>query len=261
MSFFTKLIYICMGKGAYMDFILGNFESFISALILIPTIVYALIKIIYRTKIEIILENKYKNKINGMIEIGILSLFLSTIISFGGYRIGEIPNFISDILPVILLCILLIFCISFVVLSIAFVINGIRKIKNNNRVYNFYRVIFVIQYLSLLCLNAGLMVLEAGNLELNEIILIILWFVVLYVVIFSISRFSFNQVRRRDHYEVTVLKENINVTLGKLILLYSLNKELLIMREKTDKEKDVNELKIFYVYYLKEGFILKYKEV
>ncbi|OZU88231.1 hypothetical protein CIL03_11290 [Virgibacillus indicus] len=245
-----------------MDFDMNYMIPTISLTISIPTALYLVIKIIYRTKIEMVLEDKYKNKINQIIEIVILSMFLATLISIGSYMIEKVPNFISNSLPYILLVILLIFTISFVVQLIALAINEFREIKKKKCLFNFYKVIFIIEYLSILLLNGGLLVLNERNLELNEIILTVITFGVMYMMILIIFRFSFNQVKvkSKDYYEVTLINENINETLKELILLYTLNKKLLIMKEKLDEEKDINDLKVFYVYYFQEGFVLKYKE-
>lgn len=67
-------------------------------------------------------------------------------------------------------------------------------------------------------------------------------------------------VKNKNYYEIKVINKELNETLENLILLYSLNKEMLIMSKKADVNKSIHDLEEFHVYYLNAGFIHRYRK-
>src|SRR5699024_12075 len=239
-----------------MSFSLENGIPTISLNITIAKALYFIVKVIFSTNIEIVLEDRYKNKINEIIEILFISLILAISVSVVA---GTLDFSNRDYAYIILF----IYCASFVVLLLGLLFNQFfRKIKNKDRVLTFYKVNLIIKFLSIPCINAVLFMDNGGNLEFNEKVRGIIVFTLIYMVIFFFSQLCFNQVNKsKNDYEIRIIDENLNETLKELILLYSLNKEIIIMKEKVDKNKKINDLEVFYVYHFNKGFIFKYRKV
>src|SRR5699024_4271469 len=130
-----------------MSFSLENGIPTISLAIPIAAALYLIVKVIFRTNIEIVLEDRYKNKINEIIEI----LFISLILAISVSVVAGTLDFINRDYAYI---ILFIYCASFVVLLLGLLVNQFfRKIKNKDRVLTFYKVTLIIQFLSFPCIK------------------------------------------------------------------------------------------------------------
>lgn len=246
-----------------MDFSLTDLISIIPITILIPAAFYV-IKVMLRTDIEIVLEDRYKNKMNEIIEIFIISLALSVIISLASASLFEkgVPESAEQVLGIIIYSLVAIFYLSFLVQLISYLFNQSRTIKNKKRMLKFYNIYFIVQYLSILGVNALLFISVGNSLELIEVIKVVSVVVFTYMIVIFIFKLCSNQVNKIDNnYEIKIINHDLNETLEKLILLYSLNKELLILKEKADENEHINDLSVFYVYYLNQGYILKYQRV
>lgn len=157
-----------------MSFSLENGIPTISLAIPIAAALYLIVKVIFRTNIEIVLEDRYKNKINEIIEI----LFISLILAISVSVVAGTLDFINRDYAYI---ILFIYCASFVVLLLGLLVNQFfRKIKNKDRVLTFYKVNLIIQFLSIPCINAVLFMDNGGNLEFNEKVRGIIVFTLIY---------------------------------------------------------------------------------
>lgn len=246
-----------------MDFILKNLVPIVSFLLSTPPIVYLFVKVMSRNHIEIVLEDKYKNKLYKLVEIFIISLSLSIIISMSANSLPEerISNFITNVLLIILVFIFLLLIVTLLISTISLSVNKSKKIKNKQRALLLYKVNFVTQFLSIICINAILFIFLSEQGIIEEKIILIAIIALTYMVSILLLNACLNQVvKNRNPYEIKIIDENLNETLKDLILLYSLNKEMLILRNKVDMNESINDLDEFYVYYLNSGFIHQYRK-
>jgi len=251
------------GNGGFhsMSISLNHLISGLSLSISVPAVLY-LIKVMLRTHIEVVLEDRYKNKINELIKIISVSSILAIFISMATESV--VSWAISDvtrIVGIINFMIILFYLLYFVQLG-CFGVNQFRKVKREKYWLMFYKINFLIQYLSMIAINVMVFIGLDETVIFQKKAMIVGIMAFNYLLIISLTKLCFSQVKQiKNNYEIRIIDENLNETLKKLILLYSLNKELLIMREKADGNKDINDLEVFYVYYLNQGCIFKYRKV
>ncbi|TXL63357.1 hypothetical protein FHP05_11120 [Cerasibacillus terrae] len=246
-----------------MNFTLNNLVPIVSFLLSTPPIVYLIVKVMSRNHIEIVLEDKYKNKMNELAIILIISLSLAIIISMSANSLFKenVNDFITNVLLIILPFIFLVYIITLLISSISLNVNQSGIIRNKQRVSKYYKVNFIIQFLSILCINAMLFILISDQEAVEEKAIIVAIIALMYMLSILLLNSSLSKVvKNKNHYEIRIIDNKLNETLKNLILLYSLNKEMLIMRNKVDVDKSINDLEDFYVYYLDSGFIHRYRK-
>lgn len=246
-----------------MNFTLNNLILIVSFILTTPPIVVFIVKVMSRNHIEIVLEDKYKNKVNELAEILIISLSLAIIISMlaNSFFKENVSDFTTNILAIILLFLLFVFIITIFISLISLNFIKSRRIRNKQLVLKFYKVNFIVQFLSILCIDAMLFILIGDQKIVEEKAILVTFIAFMYMVSILLLNYNLSQVVKNENlYEISIIDNKLNETLKNLILLYSLNKEMLIMRNKTDVNKSINDLEEFYVYYLNSGFIHQYRK-
>lgn len=244
-----------------MNFILNNLVAIVSILLSTPPIVYLFIKVMSRNHIEIVLEDKYKNKMNELAEILIISISLAIIISMSANSLFKVSvnDFTISVFFIILPFIL--FIVTLLISFISLGVNQFRKTRNKQWVLKFYKGNFIVQFLSILYIDAVLFIFISDQKTVEEKAILVAIIAFMYMVSILLLNYSLSRViKNKNHYEIKVINKDLNERLKDLVLLYSLNKEMLIMRKKADVNKSINDLEEFYVYYLNSGFIHRYRK-
>lgn len=274
-----------MGEGGEicLEEILNSILTLLQIIPAAGAIIYVIIRIWSRTKIEMALENKLQKNVNNLIETFFIAIIIATSLTLISISIGELGDQIwKSIVTYLSMFFLVIGILAFILLCIIRFSLTIKNWSNKKKISRMiYRtVLFIIKkwndkenisrminttfsvlFISVFMVNFGVFLVKQQEFNMDEYILFTLLFAALYFLLFGFMIDTQNQIniRNSEYYELQIIEENLNTTFKSLLLLYPLSKDKLIMIDKKDNKTDLHQLEVFYVYYINEKFFLKYK--
>ncbi|WP_047979904.1 hypothetical protein [Ornithinibacillus contaminans] len=181
-----------------------GYISFFSTII---AIAYPITKILNRTKIDYLLEDRHRRKLNDFIELVIISLIISVTITFGISSIPSNENIKilvgEGIIWVIFINIILI--ISIFILKSLVLKKG--REGSDSKILCVIKYSSILIYVGLIYINAAVIYIISFNTDQNVLVSFTISFIIFYVVYFIILR-KLNvklYMKQREFYTMRVI--------------------------------------------------------
>lgn len=233
--------------------------SFVGALVIL------IIRLFNLSKIEILLEDKFKKKLYIFLQLSLISIVMAFSISAISLGDLNLPSLLIDILVILFQVSAIYFMIS---IPLHLVLVGIYLSKINkgtamprlSKVINYNNLIlFILLIYMQFSLNQ---IVNQSNTNSEVNIYFNSIFAFLYLILILLINYIGTQsnISNREHYQVRIIQEEINKELEMLFFLYALGKDKLIFIKKEDaNKKDLNKLSEFYVYDTNNILLMKFE--
>ncbi|MCG5102420.1 hypothetical protein [Oceanobacillus alkalisoli] len=242
-----------------------DLATYIPIITFIGSIIFLFIKLLNRSKIEILLEDKFKKQLYYFTETLILSVVMAFSITATSTIEESLPhalnNFLLNLLPLAASIFFIAISLFLILVSICpFMIN---KGVNSQFLFNINKYSSISLFILLIFIHISFNL--TGNLTYRDwetLIFISLPFAFFYLILIWLMTYIKNQLASNalTLYKVRMIKDEINNELKNLLFLYALGKEKLVFIERKDaSERDVNKLTVFYIYDINNSLLMRFE--